>query len=289
MKRSERLSTAEETHRAIVNAQQKAAAGIGAAKHGWAGKRGTLSVDEDRSELVRLKRKRSRKRDDSPFYERAWFLAVALAAIIGLGVWALQPPSEEQLYASAKPLMASDKPYDWKKAEDEYLNSLLERFPDSQYKSEIDEFLVKLAMHRAETRAKNNQRLGRPPESKAEKHYGDGWRYEKFGDRLTAWKKYEAVVNLFSGSDEPFDQAYVELAKRQIRRIKDDQSTQADQATFVQQHLQRAVTSAEAGNLLEARRILDSLISLYEGNQELRPLVEQARMQMRALDSSSGQ
>ena len=287
IKRSERLSTAEETHRAIVNAKRKVAAGVGAAQHAWAGKRGTLSVDDDRSEIVRIKRQETKTRDDSPFYERAWFLAGCLAAVIGAGVWALQPDSEDQLFAKAKPLMESDNSYDWKRAEEQYLVSLRERFPDSQYAPQIEEFTNRVEMHRAETRVKNNQRLGRPAESKAERHFGEGLRYEGFGDRLTAWKKYESLVNLFENSDDPTDQAYVKLAKRQISRIKSDQSTAADQATFVRQHLERAESSVESGNLLEARRILDSVISLYDGNQEVRPLVEQARTQMRNLDAGN--
>jgi len=49
--RSERLQTADETHRAIVVAKSKAEAGTGAVQHAWSGKKGALSVDSDSSAL----------------------------------------------------------------------------------------------------------------------------------------------------------------------------------------------------------------------------------------------
>ena len=162
IKRQERLASAEETHRAIVDAQRKVASGMGAAKHAWSGKQGRLSVDTDRSELHQMRRKQRRvQQDDSPFYERAWFLAICLASLIGVGIWAMLPPGEEALFAKAQPLMESDSPSDWRRAENEYLKSLSERFPESKYTDQIHELRSRLDMHDAATRMNNNERLGR--------------------------------------------------------------------------------------------------------------------------------
>jgi len=283
--RSDRLQTAEETHRAIVLAQSKAGAGIGAAQQAWSGKKGVLSADHDSSELQKLKRRKTKQRDTSPFYERTWFLAACLAAVIGVGIWSLWPASEDALFARAKPLMESDSPVDWKRAEQQFLRPLLERFPETSHFAEIEAFNDRYAMHRAEERIKNLGRFGRQPKTATERAFAEAWKNQNSGDRLTAWQKYEALVLLFAQSSEPDDQAFVKLAQRQIERIKSDQQSSADQIAFFEQHLQQALSLAQRGQLLNARRILDSLISLFAGNQELRPLVERAREQLRVLDA----
>ena len=83
----------------------------------------------------------------------------------------------------------------------------------------------------------------------------------------------------------PTTRFIAKLAKRQIERIKTDKQSPADQMGFLEQHLEQAQRLTENGKLLDARRILDSLISLYASNQELRPLVERAREQLRLLDA----
>lgn len=286
-KRQDRFPSAEETHRAIVNAKRKVAAGMGMAQQAWSGQKGSLTVDHDRSEVRRIKRRvRTRERDTSPFYERVWFLALCLVAVIGLGVWALLPPGEEALFAKALPLMESDEPGQWGRAEKQYLSSFRERFPDSEHAEQIAEFDRRVAIHRAETRFKNNQRLGRSPLSEAERKYGEARSYEKFGDRLSAWKKYEALLNLFVDSEERYDRAFVELARRQIGRIKAEQGPAGSQSEFLELQLARANELIEARDLFGARKILDGILELYGNNREVQPQVEQARDAMRRLDLS---
>jgi hypothetical protein len=181
-------------------------------------------------------------------------------------------------------LMESEDAVDWKRAEESYLISLKERFPNTKYADQIKQFDDRFAMHRAEKRVLNNQRLGRHPQSESERQYGEAWRFEQIGDRLTAWQKYDALVNLFSKSESGDDNAFVNLARRQIRLIKSEQGSGEEQSIFVQKLLKRASNLAMTGDLLKARRILDSLVSLYDGNQELQPLVESARQQLRKLD-----
>jgi len=286
VKRSDRLESAEETHRALVDAKQKVASGMGAAQHAWSGRQGTLTVDKDRREVRRIRRSQTRKRDDSPFYERAWFLAICLASVVCFGIWVMWPLSEEALFANATPLMKSDSLTDWKRAEDLYLSPLRERFPDTKYASEIQAFEDRYAMHLAESRAMFNERHSRSPKSEAERLYSEAWRFEQLGDRLTAWQKYDALVNLFSESESADDLAYVRLAQRQINHIKSDQGDAESQADFVQKQLARADSLVAAGNLIQARRLLDSIVSLYDGNQELKPLVDRAQEQMRQLDGN---
>lgn len=285
--RSQRLKSADETHRAIVIAKSKAESGTGAAQHMWSGKEGMLALTNNLSELKAIKRRRFRPKDTSPFYERVWFLASCLIVLLGFGAWVLWPASEAELFAKAKPLMESDDPVDWKRAEQQYLEPLLKRFPDSVHASEIAAFHERVAMHRAEQRIINLDRFGRQPKSAAERAYAEGWHYEQFGDRLSAWQKYDAVVRLFGESDDPDQRVYAQLARRQIARFRNGEQTSADLAAFVQEQLEAAQRQQEAGQLFEARRILDGIVSLYEGNRELSPLVEQAREQLQQLGTAA--
>jgi len=287
--RSERLQTAEETHRAIVIAKGKADAGTGAAQHVWSGKQSKLAVNRDSRDLLEIKRRRTKQTDTSPFYEQAWFLATCLAAVLGLGAWSLWPASEAVLFAQAKSLMESADPVDWKRAQEQYLTPLLERFPNSSHATEITAFTERYALHRAEEQIKNLDRFSRQPKTEAQRAFAEAWKYERFGDRLSAWQKYEALIHLFAASSDPDEQIYAKLAQRQTERIQADQQTSEDQIDFLQQHLGQAQTHVEAGRLLEARRLLSGIVSLYGGNQELRPLVERAKQQLQQLDAGQAE
>ena len=286
-KRVDRLASAEVTHSAIVNAKQKAAEGVGAAQQALAGKSGALAMgasQADRAELKKIRRRQTHTRDDSPFYERAWFLALCLAAVIGGAVWSLWPASEAQLWAKAAPLMQSDSAVDWRRAKDDYLSELLQRFPETEHRPEIEAFELKYAMNRAEERIKNLDRFGRTPETEAERLYAEARRYERFGDRVTAWQRYEGLVNLLDESDDLSDRAFVELAKLRIGEIRAQAQQQQQLADFVAEQLAKADELAADNQTLAAREVLTTVISLYDGNQELEPLVDKARQRKAELD-----
>ncbi|MBX3426009.1 MAG: serine/threonine protein kinase [Pirellulales bacterium] len=284
-KRADRLPSAEAAVAAIANARLKLAEGTGAAKQAYAGKQGALAIEGDREELRRIRRKQvARKQDDAPFYERAWFLAAGLAAILGGGAWALWPPGEAALFAKAEPLMASDRSVDQRRAE-EYLDELLQRFPETQHRAAIEAFQLKREMRQAEERIKNLRRLARAPATEAERLFAEAWQFEQFGDRLSAWQRYEGLVTVLSGSGELSDRAFVELAKQRIAEIRDDAKSQQDLAEFVAEQLERARDLADDGQRLAAREVLTSVISMYDGNQELKSLVEEARRRKADLDA----
>jgi len=195
------------------------------------------------------------------------------------------PPGEEALFNKAKQLMASDSPVDWKLAYDKYIVPLQERFPDSQHSDEIEGFLLKYNMDLAEKRANNNERLGRPADSEAERLYTEAWKYEKAGDRLTAWEKYRHLIPLYATSQDESDQAYVGLARLAIERLKTDPGRGKSQVDLVKDRVEAARGLIDRNELFEARKILDSVVSLYGENRELMPLVDQAR---NLLDQISG-
>lgn len=290
VKREARFPSAEATHRAIVDAKQKVAEGMGAVKHAWAGKQGSLAGGVDRKEIDRLRKKQvaTPVRDDSAFYERAWFLAACLAAVVGAGAYIMWPPSEDALFAKAQPLMASEDPIDWRRAEEQYLSKLRKRFPDTKYADQIAEFEKRFAMRQAEQHIRNIELRGSMPNSEIERRYLQAWRFERFGDPLSAWQTYEALVEAFPSSEDADDQAYLDLARQRIAGLKNPAESGEDVSQLVEQKLDKAASLAGSGQLLEARRLLRSVIELYEGNRELAPVVEKARDQLGELDSRQG-
>lgn len=283
VKRAERLSSADDAHRAIVTAKEKVASGMSATQQALSGRKGTFKVNANRDEIVRLKKHmQTKERDTSPFYERVWFLAMCLTVLAAGGWWSLQPSSEATLIKQLTPLMASESTVDWKEAEG-LISQLREHYPETDFKDEISEFEEKRMMYQAETRARNNDRLGRPADSESERLFTEAWKYEKMGDRMTAWQKYEALISLFNKSDDSFDRAYVGLARRRIGSIKSDPGNGESQLNFVRDQISKAKRLQGSGDLVEARRILDSVVALYDGNQELQPLVDQARSLMQNL------
>jgi hypothetical protein len=284
-KRGIRLATADATRRAIIDARRKVAEGMGAAKQAYSGRQGALTVDADRKEITRIRRKQvTRERDDSPFYERVWFLAACLLAVIGLGAWALWPKSEDALFAAAKPLMESESSVDWMAARPK-LDELMTRFPETKYRQQIDEFEDRYALHRAHGRIKNIDRFERSPESDAERLYAEGWRFERFDDMLSAWRKYEEVLKTADKKDVN-ERAYATLARRGIDRIKAKVDSQQELAELVQQKLDEADKLVADKKQLQARRLLDEIVSIYGEDREVRTLVDEARDRIAELDAA---
>jgi serine/threonine-protein kinase len=277
VKRAERLPSADDAHRAIVTAKEKVASGMSATQQALSGRKGTFKVNAPRDEIVRLKKHmQTKERDTSPFYERVWFLALCLGMLAVGGWWALRPASEETLITRLKPLMESESTVDWQSA-DPLIAQLLKNYPDTKFADELDKFEMKRAMDKAEKRAAFNERHSQPPQTEAERLFTDAWDSEKSGDRITAWQKYEALISLFDGSDGEFDQAFVGLARRQLDHLKKDTGEGKSQVDFVRDQIAKAKQQQQSGDLFRALQTLDSIISLYGTNQELQPLVNQAK------------
>jgi hypothetical protein len=274
--RTARLGSADDARRAIVDAKRKVAEGMGAAQHAWSGRQGALTVDADRREISRLRRQpASRPRDDSPFYERAWFLGACLLALVAAGAWFMWPRSEEALYAAVRPLIESDSAVDWRLAEDD-VNELRDRFPDGKYADEIARFDDRLAMSRAIERVKNIDRFGRTPASDAERLYAEGWRQERFDDAAGARKKYEQAL-AEADRNQTDQRAYALLAEQGLDRLR--------AADALKRKLDRAAELADAGDTDQARRLLNDVISLYGSDSQLAPLVEKARQKLAELST----
>jgi serine/threonine protein kinase len=290
VKREGRFATVDEARRAIVLAKSKVAAGMGAAQQALSGRKGALAAKVDRKELGQLRKATAARapKDESPFYERAWFLALCLVSVLGVGAWVMWPQSEEALMAKARPLMQSELATDWQAAHSLYLDELLERFPETKYREEIEEFQLRDAIHSAEMRVRKIH-LGGAPLSDADRLYVEALDYDRFDDDLTAWKKYDTIVSRYAKSEELEERAIASLATTRIAEIRAgarERHLEEDLETLVRRKLEQA-DELSAEHPEAARELLENIVTLYDGKPELAELVTRAREKIAMLRGSS--
>ncbi len=277
-----RLYSAAAVSMALKEAHKRATLGTSVAQHAVSGFSPLQLKSADRQEAEKVlgrKKVRERVSNDGPaFYERAWFLVVCLLAI-GLAVgWAMMPLSERQLRDRAEKLLASKEAVDANDAKDRYLSQLIERFPESENADWAKEQIATIDMNNAERRMERNAKLGREA-TEAERRYLEARRYERFDDRLTAAQKYTAIIQLMKDSEE--DRPVVNLARRQLEEIKKNPPSIQELRKFLLGKIDEAEKLYDKGDVVESTRIYESIVSLYNGNVELKPIVEQAQSKLR--------
>ncbi|MFN9850867.1 MAG: serine/threonine protein kinase, partial [Planctomycetota bacterium] len=161
---------------------------------------------------------------------------------------------------------------------DKYLQPKQERFPDGQHAECAQEQLDKVAMHNAEERMRRNLRVGRDPSSEGERKYAEALRFERFGDRVTALDKYRGIVKLLT--NEPKEQPFVNLAKRQIAILESNPPSVEELKKFLQEKLAEADQLYRDGDVLGARKTWEGIVSLYNGNQEMISFVEKSQSRL---------
>ena len=239
-----------------------------------------VATQIDQKELKKLigSKRKKKKKKQVPIYERGWFLSACLLLLMAGLTWSLWPASEEKLYAQAQPLMASDELSDWINARDQFLQPMLDRYPDGTHADEAREFLDQIDMRMAETQALRRARLNREPESEAERLFVEARRFEQFGDRIAAREKYSGLATLFADKEQA--RPFVNLAKRQIAAIDQAGAGEHDRVALVNGALQRAEEHRTRGELLKAQEVWRSVVSLYAGNTAFEPQVKYARARL---------
>lgn len=235
--------------------------------------------------------KKKKRRRQGPFWETSWFLSGCLAALVGAVTVAVWPASEEELFAQAQPLMESDDIVSHRDAVKLYLEPMLGRFPDGKHTDQARAFIDQVEVSRLKRRLINSARLNMDPESEPERLFMEAWRFEQFGDRITALDQYRGMVVLLKAKDdakrEPGDNKsaeeesdhryYIQLAQLQIADIEATVDTSVDRISFVNSSLLQADEFLTSGRLVEAQKIWNSVIALYSSNQEFAPHLEYAR------------
>ena len=251
---------------------------------------GTATMAEVHPELKKLlkgagKKKKKKRRRKGPFWETSWFLSACLVALIAAVTVAVWPASEDQLFAQAQPMMESDDVVQWGDAVRLYLHPMLERFPDGQHAEQARNFIDHVAISRLKRRLINSARVNLDPKSEPERLFMEAWRFEQFGDRITALDQYRSIIVLLKAKDKPSvdsdDHYFIQLAEAQIAEIEATVDTSADRITFVNASLLQADEFLTSGRLVEAQKIWNSIIALYSSNQEFSPQLEYARARLR--------
>ncbi len=148
---------------ALAEIEVKMAEQASMATHAASGQPTNIGMTSDGTQVRSLLQKKKRKKGETgPFYERTWFLTTCLALVVTVIVWASRPASEEKLFARVKPLMESSDPVDWNGAAKD-VAELQERFPEGEHAAVVQEFVEKIEMHKAEEILKNKNRLGKEP------------------------------------------------------------------------------------------------------------------------------
>jgi serine/threonine-protein kinase len=231
------------------------------------------------TELARklLTPKKKKKKATGPFWSQTWFMSLCLAGLLGLIAIPFIPASEDKLFEKARVLMESEEPAYWRQAYEYELAELQSRFPNGKYQDQVQAYVDKFEMHRAEEQLKYRTRFGQEPKNEAERLYALAKRYQNFGDVVAAEEKYKSLIELLKDNRDA--RPFVNLARRQLHEIETEE-TPLDRREVVDNNLERAEALYKDGKTLEARRIWNSIVNLYEGNRELKPQVRHARLRL---------
>ena len=172
---------------------------------------GARSLPESDKETARLLRKAAGKKSPPSkthwFYERAWFQAVALSALLaaigGLVYWVTRPPDPHQLFVKAQILMQTD---DWdkqKRAREGPIQAYLKHYADrsdderQQMVAWADEMDLALRERQLRTRMKRSFQ----PDDETERTAFAAVRREEAGDLAAARERWQALAPLKESTD----------------------------------------------------------------------------------------
>lgn len=225
------------------------------------------------------KKKKKKKQAQTPIWEKAWFLSLCFllfTAAVGGYTYVTMYPSEAALLARVEKVTAGTEPGEWGAARHD-LEQMLTRFPDGPLAGKARDYLDQIEMNLAERQARKRLERGADPEHEGERLYLEADRIEKFGDRILALEKYESMIELLK--DEKF-RPYVMLAQRQAAKIKAE-GTGIDRVEIVNRALIKAEDLMLKGQKLEARRIWQSIETLYSDKRELERQVHHAQKRIK--------
>lgn len=214
-----------------------------------------------------LGKKKKKKKDNSPIYERVWFLVSMLVLLAAFVAWSVWPLSEEQLYLRAKPLMATDDIDNWRTAREEYIDTLLEKYPDGKYHVEAAEWVDKIEVDKTRRQIQNRKERGLDPESEPEKRYVAALDFEEFGDLAMAERELELAMESLKSRAE--DRPLFLLAEQQHHAVQTARK-QSGHSITSEDYILEKLHEAERLNLGEdiskAEKIWRDISELYKHN-----------------------
>ncbi|HEY0983295.1 serine/threonine protein kinase, partial [Schlesneria sp.] len=236
------------------------------------GTKAQAKVDELKTILG--KKKKKKKKDQSPFYERIWFLSLGLVLIAGFVAWHFVPEGEEKLMARAEKLMQSEFAMDWRVAKETCLTPLLDRFPEGRYADKAHQMIIDIDKWTLDKEMHSAKRLKQGPANEAEKQFLSAEHFLKFGDRITALRKFRSITQFFKDKEEY--RVYVLLAQDEVDKLIQAGGADEDYVAYLNKKLKDADVLFKKGNLTESEEIWQNVKTLYRDNEEVRQQVSYA-------------
>src|SRR5579875_604932 len=223
-----------------------------------------------------MRQELERERTGGPvrqFFNRPPVLLGLLAITVGLIAWAFWPLGAETMYQRGAALMQSPDSADWVTAWDKYLGPLLDKYPDTPHRAEVEEMRRRYESAQAARQAERAARRAGPM-SEAQWFYQEGLRQCQQGGEAGARRVWKALVAAFRdvSSEEP----WVRLAAQELDKLG-DKAPPDRQWEPVRQALQRARQLREQGREKEAAAIVNALKELYRGDKQAEAILTEPR------------
>ncbi|MGV3485240.1 MAG: serine/threonine protein kinase, partial [Planctomycetaceae bacterium] len=216
--------------------------------------------------------------DETPYYEKVWFLLGTLVLIASFLIWLMWPLSEAEMRSRAEVLIAEETRSSLDQAKNSYLVPMLKRFPEGEHAQWAADQIDDIEMRQAEQALSVKIKRNLPLRDEGERLYAEAQRFERFGDATTALDKYKSLETLLA--DDPKYKPFVGLARRQVARIRGKTTEMGEAAKIVQAKLSEADELFQRGNVVAARDIWYSIVELYENNADVAPLVQVAQQRL---------
>ena len=270
---------------ALQETAERVGAGASASAHAIGMQPSAIRSSDD-AEARRLVARKAKPKLQKPIFEQLWFLATCMALLVAVIAWAVWPLGEEALYDRARELMASDDRDDWQVARRDYLEPLLDRYPDGLYAKEAQAYVDQIEMADAEERMNVRAMLGRKPASTEERQYVAAKRFERFGDLATAAEEFDRLANKKDVSEN--GGAFVLLARRDTGRIRREHKDLPRATDFLASKLDEADRLDEEGHTADAREIWDSILKLYRGREDVEAMFARAQERFLGVNKKPG-
>jgi serine/threonine-protein kinase len=277
-----------------VAAQQSAGLDAARARVGDRARSGAMADETDKkaartllSTLGRGRRRRRRK----PFYEKVWFQAVAISALLlvmaGVFYNVFKPTSADELFQAAEKLMETENADHWEQAAAGPVAEFLRRFPADPRAEQVQGWADKTAVYTEERGLRRKVQLARnlgrdfEAESDAERMAASAVHYELFGDLPAARERWQALLQKYPKDSE--QRIWHLVAVDRVRDIQsrapfetEEKDLEARRA-LLEKKIGEAVNLKAKRQLLDARNLCMEIQDLYRNDPATADLVKQAR------------
>jgi serine/threonine-protein kinase len=211
----------------------------------------------------------------SRFLHRPVVLVTLFVVCVGLLIWGLWPPTAASTYRHGQELMQSSNPDDWDEAWEKYFQPLQEKYPDSPYQQQIEQYKAKIEEHKDEVKAEKRAKQAQGPASEAHWFYLRGLRLRQQGDEQGARKTWRELIVSFRGV--PAEKPWVRLAEKELERPEEPAAAKEQRWASARAALQRARQLRQDGKPDEANAIYEGLEQLYGDDPATKELIDEIR------------